>query len=583
MRYLRHLWFFALLALCLVIISQVKVPFNPMKAQVNKGLVELDSGEIASGEVYQLIGDWSFYHDSFLINDNEDIAADGYLGTGKGWNDFELENQAIGGRGYGTYRLEISMDPAEVNVMSIRIEEVLTSYRLFWNGELIREVGRPGRDSESTIHAYETVKVDIDDIRETNYLVIEVANYGQQVGGIWGDIYIGNMVTLEEVIIFNTSLEMFFFGALIMMAWYHILLYILRQSDRMAFMYALFMFALAFRILLMGERIVNFLFTIPWNWAVRIEIFLFYLAVILFFGFIYEVFTDVFDDRIFKVILVIGGVFLATVMFFSPYVFTHTLLYFGIYGTIAALYVIYVVLRAVKLKKEGAKVIATGILILITAAVNDLLYTQELVNTGYLLSYGLIIYAFCQALIVARRNVKVFRDSEYYAKKSIMLGKMAETDLMTGLLNHTSIIDRTEQQKMYHEAEQKTMAVGMMDVDHFKEINDTYGHQLGDEVLVKIAEVLSASVRDEDLIGRYGGEEFLLCLPGADLKGASRILHRIRERIEVLDFSVPNLQVTISGGVVINDVTDETVSNMIRRADKKLYEAKDEGRNRVKD
>lgn len=122
----------------------------------------------------------------------------------------------------------------------------------------------------------------------------------------------------------------------------------------------------------------------------------------------------------------------------------------------------------------------------------------------------------------------------------------------------------------------------IFDIDHFKRINDHYGHKIGDQVLQKLAERCQKTSRTVDLISRYGGEEFVILLPETNLKSASRVAERLRQSI--MNDSFPTdagaLRVTISLGVAEAKESD-TLHTLIERADVALYKAKDAGRNRV--
>lgn len=119
----------------------------------------------------------------------------------------------------------------------------------------------------------------------------------------------------------------------------------------------------------------------------------------------------------------------------------------------------------------------------------------------------------------------------------------------------------------------------MFDIDFFKCINDTYGHQTGDVVLAEVASALKSAVRETDFLGRYGGEEFLVVLPETELEIALNIGERIRKNIEALSFSEKDLRVTISGG--LKEFKQGDASDLIKEADELLYMAKRKGRNRV--
>ena len=120
----------------------------------------------------------------------------------------------------------------------------------------------------------------------------------------------------------------------------------------------------------------------------------------------------------------------------------------------------------------------------------------------------------------------------------------------------------------------------LFDIDHFKKINDTYGHLVGDTVLRELAEVVRSSIRESEYFVRWGGEEFIVLLPGTSLEGAKMVAEKLRRAIEAHRFPTVG-QVTSSFGVTALH-TDDTIKTFLERCDEALYEAKEAGRNRVK-
>lgn len=162
---------------------------------------------------------------------------------------------------------------------------------------------------------------------------------------------------------------------------------------------------------------------------------------------------------------------------------------------------------------------------------------------------------------------------------------MSRTDPLTGLFNRRSIITQLKREQDRSVQQGLPMAVVMLDLDHFKQINDTWGHEAGDYVLIAAADVLQKTVRQNDRVGRYGGEEFLLVLPGADGEGARRLAERCRHQVEALEVLLNDgrrVRVSASMGLYCNEHDrDASTDTMLRRADKALYAAKQTGRNRV--
>lgn len=160
----------------------------------------------------------------------------------------------------------------------------------------------------------------------------------------------------------------------------------------------------------------------------------------------------------------------------------------------------------------------------------------------------------------------------------------ATHDFLTNLLNRAQILVAIEREFSRGGREDKPAALILADIDHFKRVNDTLGHAAGDEVLKEVARRLKADLRPYDVVGRYGGEEFLLILPGCNLANGARRANEIRELVAKDPIVTPfgTTSATVSMGVTATVSTrDCSVAEFLREADVSLYEAKKNGRNRV--
>jgi len=126
---------------------------------------------------------------------------------------------------------------------------------------------------------------------------------------------------------------------------------------------------------------------------------------------------------------------------------------------------------------------------------------------------------------------------------------------------------------------EKSLALIFIDIDHFKKVNDTYGHLIGDVILKRIAQIVSKRIRSSDIFARWGGEEFVLLLPDTSLAEAIGVANSLKDAINFEEFEQAGT-VTCSFGVAILE-ENETGENLLKRADEKLYEAKETGRNRI--
>jgi diguanylate cyclase (GGDEF)-like protein len=209
-----------------------------------------------------------------------------------------------------------------------------------------------------------------------------------------------------------------------------------------------------------------------------------------------------------------------------------------------------------------------------TAALTDAQFYAMLLG-----SWVVMIAAYLAARL---RNLrKAARERRIQEER--MLNEARETarrDPLTGLLNRRGLVERYEDLTR-QKPETTGMAVILLDVDHFKRLNDTYGHSAGDIVLAEMAKVVSVNIRSADLAARWGGEEFIVVCADSERRGAYRIAQKLREQIAAASFGVCG-QVTASFGISFATGPGADLNDLVKLADIALYEAKAEGRNRCK-
>jgi diguanylate cyclase (GGDEF)-like protein len=171
-------------------------------------------------------------------------------------------------------------------------------------------------------------------------------------------------------------------------------------------------------------------------------------------------------------------------------------------------------------------------------------------------------------------NAKLYQEVE----------QLAILDSLVGIYNRRHWFELTAREFYRAVRYQKPLSLILLDIDHFKQVNDTYGHPLGDEVLRSLSRICEKNIRTADLVGRYGGEEFLVVLPETDEVEAVQIAERLRLATEEMRVASKNedVQVTISLGVatLVAEI-DTNLEQLVKRADEALYQAKNSGRNRV--
>lgn len=159
------------------------------------------------------------------------------------------------------------------------------------------------------------------------------------------------------------------------------------------------------------------------------------------------------------------------------------------------------------------------------------------------------------------------------ARSRKKLHRISITDQLTNLSNRRHLMD------VYDAINTTEYCIALIDLDHFKQINDEYGHLFGDKVLARVAEVIKSQLRSEDFIGRYGGEEFMLIIRTSSIMDAASILNRILKKVADIQWDIEGLQTTVSIGLVYSSRIYG--DKLIKVADEQLYLSKAEGRNRI--
>lgn len=231
-------------------------------------------------------------------------------------------------------------------------------------------------------------------------------------------------------------------------------------------------------------------------------------------------------------------------------------------------------------RAAGWFLLAWGLLETFTIATAIRLLFGEPEAAGWLLYYGLPLSMVAAAVLVALGVADRLRDQRQALTDA---ERRAQTDALTGVLNRRSLLERLDAAGARARARGLPIALLFIDLDHFKSINDSFGHAAGDACLRAVIDPIKAELRQSDVIGRYGGEEFVVILSSADEAAAQPIAERIRQRVAELHVSGfgPPIGITCSIGVATSDRSGVWGEHLIAEADAAVYAAKRSGRNRV--
>lgn len=230
------------------------------------------------------------------------------------------------------------------------------------------------------------------------------------------------------------------------------------------------------------------------------------------------------------------------------------------------------------------------LLSMVCTIISELAFTIYIDNYGFSNLVGHYFKIFSFYLIYKTIIVKgiqepydfIFREmkqkEQELLERNFVLKTQATIDALTGLYNHRYIYERLEEEAKRYSRSNCHFVVMLVDIDFFKRINDTYGHLIGDKILKELSNILKQGTRQTDLVGRYGGEEFLVMLVDTNLNEGFIVAEKIRRVIELYEF-VDKIHLTVSMG--IEEYSGEKISELLNKADKKLYAAKESGRNKT--
>ncbi|WP_339664189.1 diguanylate cyclase [uncultured Pseudomonas sp.] len=256
-------------------------------------------------------------------------------------------------------------------------------------------------------------------------------------------------------------------------------------------------------------------------------------------------------------------------------------------STVAAIMMLVTLSVTLSLLRKGnplAKFFLIGHGFFVIFNIMAVLFYKGLIEPTYLASHGVGIGIMLEALMLAfiiSHRIKILEDIRASQDE---LKKQAATDPLTRLYNRRYFFAEAGYLMEVAKAHQQPLAVLAIDIDHFKRVNDSHGHAVGDQVIISLTRALKAQSRNKDLLARFGGEEFVMLLPDTDIDQAQVCAERVRAAIAALRIDASpteQLSLTVSIGVAAIDLPTDSIESALNRADKALYEAKHKGRDRV--
>ena len=603
--------FFVTMLLFLPLIYHFGLALQPASQKSTYGQVTIQSTDFSQRKTLALDGDWTFYWQQLLAP--EQLKASNNKSTfikGQGGWQSSAYKQEYNAIGFATYHLDVALENA-ANNLAIRVPQIESAYRLYIDAEFKASGGVVADTEAAGTPGFNTAIVRIPDGLKEFSITIQVSNYHSSWGGLWAPIVLGDADSLHILQRDKVALSLFIMGALLITAIHSLIQFFLRPVDNIPLVFAclcLLFFLREFTV----EHMSFALSSLAGGFVLitKLNFFSFFASIPTALYFFHLSYKQEFHRKFCCFIYIVSMVFSAFVLFFPTRYFGVPLVIFEAIALIVMLYILQRIWVASSNKQRGAGVLLIGSLIAFSFAVNDILNASGVITTGRFFSLGIIGFIMSQSFVTNNRFNQLSNNNETLTDK--LKERNADLELMSELLE-TKVEQRTRQLKLANKElkalanndpltntynrhglqqyiqsaferyrrSQELFCIALIDYDHFKEINDNYGHDVGDIVLITGADLIKSGIREQDKLARWGGEEFLILLPNTALEGAYSIANKLKEAISAHPIGQPiGVDVSVTGGVAMVNQGD-SFETLFKRADDALYRGKQNGRNQI--
>lgn len=558
---------------------------------------------------------WEYSWDAFPRDSSGRIIWDGKSINNLDWQSIAFPSNPPGRNDRSLVWYRITLPNIEFRDPALFIYSIDINAEFYMNALRIHTFGRIDRNGRGKFIGWPVQLIELPAEAAGRELYVRVFSDYRDIG-LWGKVLLGNRA---RVISYMYRKDLFGLTVMIISLLIGIVFfmtYIFSRKQKVSLYLSIITFLLAVRIF--GQLYVQ-------QQVIAVPILLEYIdtgtsvLLPLFITWVFRTFlTGIFEHLTSMLWKLYAGLFIVTLIIFTiPSIPVHTIYAILDVGTLTGVAVLgYISFRCLSDGNREQKYISINFLIMAMLVLYAIMMSHSLVpwisEFDYLVvfqfSVGLAIilgYRFLtmyhtyekQSLELASMNRKLEeqvqeRTSELeeanrrlaevnaqLKREKNLLKVSSITDGLTGLYNRTYIDEQFRQFIKESSRYGKPFSVAMLDLDHFKRVNDEYGHHTGDEVLRQVAEIFHNLIRETDIAGRYGGEEFLLLFPQTDREEALVVTERIRSHIEKLEFEGGPVRITISAGIA--QYGGESAQELLNQADKNLYMAKQSGRNRI--
>lgn len=560
----RYKKYFLLLTVIILILS-IFIPVNNISSSnisAEDGVISFPDYNLLKEDNAMLDGQWDLYYNELLSPDDLKNRKPDTFYNIPGRLSSQIDNARTG---YMTLHLKINVP--EDDVYGIYFSEIFTSAKIWINGINYGGYGTVAESLDEEKASYKPQYLYFPSENKEIDIVINTSIYREIKPYLRSPIF-GLKDNIMKINLMKVSMDGLTIGVMLIMIIINAGFFFASTRKKRHIYFSAICFILILRCLVFNSRLlVQFFPGTPYELISKIAAITFYLWVALYIFFL----NDVFDNKIkiVKPAAAFGTFFTLLCIFTSNMVYDNIQIISHIIIAGFIIYLLWFMLKEIKNKNKKAQLNFLSFIILCIAAINDILVNNAVVPNQYSALYGGILFVIMELLYI-------FTDYQKSMKKLENLNR----DGLTTLYNNKYIKTLLSQLIQRYINWKERFSLLMIDIDNFKSINDTYGHMFGDRVILDVATILLAISDDKGYAGRFGGDEFILILPGADEKEAFDTGMEIMKKLEHLnELNHAENPISVSIGVYENTCT--SVQDCMNNADYAMYKSKTGGKNQI--
>lgn len=560
----RNKKYFLLLTVIILILS-IFIPVNNISSSnisAEDGVISFPDYNLLKEDNAMLDGQWDLYYNELLSPDDLKNRKPDTFYNIPGRLSSQIDNARTG---YMTLHLKINVP--EDDVYGIYFSEIFTSAKIWINGINYGGYGTVAESLDEEKASYKPQYLYFPSENKEIDIVINTSVYREIKPYLRSPIF-GLKDNIMKINLMKVSMDGLTIGVMLIMIIINAGFFFASTRKKRHIYFSAICFILILRCLVFNSRLlVQFFPGTPYELISKIAAITFYLWVALYIFFL----NDVFDNKIkiVKPAAAFGTFFTLLCIFTSNMVYDNIQIISHIIIAGFIIYLLWFMLKEIKNKNKKAQLNFLSFIILCIAAINDILVNNAVVPNQYSALYGGILFLIMELLYI-------FTDYQKSMKKLENLNR----DGLTTLYNNKYIKTLLSQLIQRYINWKERFSLLMIDIDNFKSINDTYGHMFGDRVILDVATILLAISDDKGYAGRFGGDEFILILPGADEKEAFDTGMEIMKKLEHLnELNHAENPISVSIGVYENTCT--SVQDCMNNADYAMYKSKTGGKNQI--